>query len=78
MTQIGHVSFCEHVLHSKDKHRITKSQYKATDEAKRLRKRARRKRKGLEDKHHEKEGPMYAPGGFDAGEPGLSKCPCSK
>ncbi len=33
----------------------------------------RRKRKGLEDKNAQKEGEMYTPGGFDAGEPGPSK-----
>ena len=53
--------------------RIAKSKYKASKRGIKLRKRARKKRKGLADKHKEKEGPMYVPGGFDGSEPGPSK-----
>ena len=70
--------FCGQVLRRKDKRRVQGSQYKATEAAKKLRKRARRKRKGLQDKEHEKEGPMYAPGAFDNEQPGPSKRPRGK
>ena len=31
----------------------------------------------IDDQYQEREGPMYIPGGFDSGEPGPSKCPCT-
>ena len=39
----------------------------------RLRRAARRKRKGLDDKRTQKEGVMYTPGAFDCDLPGPSK-----
>ena len=53
---------CGQVLWRKDKRHIQGSQYKATEAATKLRKRARRKRKGLQDK----EGLIYAPGAESA------------
>ena len=57
--------FCRRLLRRRDRLRIYKSRYKASPHGKALRKRARKKRKGLEDKDKDKEGPMYVPGGFD-------------
>ena len=76
--QLETSTFCDHTLTQKDKQRISNSRYKCTEAAKRLRKRARRKRKGLDDRHQEREGPMYIPGGFDSGEPGPSKRLCTR
>ena len=67
---------CQHYLQSKDLQRITGSKYKASETAKQLQSKARRKRKGLDDKHQGTEGVMYAPGAFDApadDAPGPSK-----
>ena len=50
-------TFCDHTPTQKDKQCISNSRYKCTEAAKRLRKRARRKRKGLDDRHQEREGP---------------------
>ena len=47
-----------------------------SEKGKKQRRAARRKRKGFEDKHKEKEGVMYASGAFDlddGGAPGPSK-----
>ena len=41
--------------------------------AKKLRKLARRKRKGLDNQHQQREGVVYAAGAFDSDEPGPSK-----
>ena len=62
-------------LKKKDKKRLAESEYKSIEGAKKLRRFARRKRKGLDDKHHEREGVVYAPGAFDTGDtgPGPSK-----
>ena len=69
--------FCDHHLKRKDAQRIRGSKYKSSRRAKELRRASRRKRKGLDDKRQEKEGPMYMPGAFDCGEPGPSKRPRS-
>ena len=69
--------FCDHHLKRKDAQRIQGSKYKSSRRAKELRRASRRKRKGLDDKRQEKEGPMYMPGAFDCGEPGPSKRPRS-
>ena len=62
-----------HYLLDKDIKRIEKTRYKTSEEGKRLRRAARRKRKGLDDKSVQSEDVMYASGAFDAGEPGPSK-----
>ena len=64
-------------LKRKDIKRLGSSEYKSTDEAKKLRRIARRRRKGLDDRHKQGEGVMYAAGAFDAGQPGPSKRPRS-
>ena len=48
------------------------SALKSSERGKAFRKRARKKRKGIEDKNKEREGPVYVPGGFDC-DPGPSK-----
>ena len=79
LTSVGHhlglesTPLCEHFLLDKDIKRIEKSKYKASEEGKRLRRAARRKRKGLDDKCAQSEDIMYAPGALDAGEPRPSK-----
>ena len=60
-------------LKRKDIKRLGSSEYKATDEAKKLRRLARRRRKGQDDRHEQGEGVMYAAGAFDAGQPGPSR-----
>ena len=67
--------FCKQTLRRKDKLRIQKAKYKSSERGRTLWKKARKKRKGLEDKNKEKEGPMYmyVAGGFDC-EPGPSTC----
>lgn len=66
---------CQTVLRSKDYSRIKKSDYKASDRYKKLRKASRAKRKGFEDKHEEEEGVVYSAGAFDTDVvgPGPSK-----
>lgn len=54
-------------LKRKDTVRLTKYEYKATGEAKKLRRRSRRRRKGIADSNEQREGVMYAAGAFDAG-----------
>ena len=78
--QLETSKFCDRTPSQKDKKRINNSRYKFTEVAKNLRKRVRWKRKGLDDQHQEREGPMYIPGGFDSGEHGPSKHPftCTK
>ncbi|CAI8031462.1 hypothetical protein GBAR_LOCUS17853, partial [Geodia barretti] len=49
-------------LKRKDIKRLGSSEYKSTDEAKKLRRIARRRRKGLDDRHKQGEGVMYAAG----------------
>ena len=66
---------CRDFLQAKDLRRIEKSKYKNSARAKYLRRKARRRRKGLEDTHQQREGPMYSPGAFDTDIPGPSKCP---
>ena len=63
-------SLCTHFLNSKDVKRIQKSKYKNTERAKYLRRAARRKRKGFDDKHQQKEGVICA---FGDNTPGPSK-----
>lgn len=57
--------FCRQSLRKKDRLHVQRSKYKSSDHGNKLRKRARRKKKGIEDVDKQKEGPMYAPGGFD-------------
>lgn len=60
-------------LRRKDLRRLKLSVYKLSDSAKKLRKRRKRIRKGLEDQHAAREGVVYAAGAFDAGDdPGPS------
>lgn len=67
-------SFCRHLLRKRDRLRVYKSKYKSSERGKAFRRRARKKRKGIEDREKEREGPVYVPGGFDC-EPGPSKQP---
>ena len=62
-------------LKGKDIKRLRESQYKDSEDAKKLSRLARRKRKGLDDRHQQREGIVYAAGAFDAddGDPGPSK-----
>ena len=62
----------QHYLKKKDLRRIRDSKYKMSETGKKHR-RAARRRKGLDDKHKEKEGVMYASGAFDLDAPGPSK-----
>ena len=49
--------------------RVKKARYRATERAKLLRRKSRR-RKDLQDKDHQTEGgAMYAPGAFDGDQP---------
>ena len=64
--QLCPTPFCETYLKHKDSQKIKRSLYKSTDDTKKRRV-ARKKRKGLEDKHARKEGVMYAPGEFFGG-----------
>ena len=57
-------------LKRKDLIRVKESEYKVSEGAKKL---ARRKRKGLDDNHQQREGVVYAAGAFDNGGPGPSK-----
>ena len=59
---------------SKDASRIQKSKYKNSYRVKYLRRAARRKRKGFQDKPRQSEGVMYASGAFGDDTPGPSKC----
>ena len=60
-------------LRKKDLKRLKKSEYNMSEGGKKLRRLARRKRKGLDDHHQQREGVVYAAGAFDSGEPGSSK-----
>ena len=60
-------------LKRKDIKRIKKSKYKSSECAMKLRRLARRKRKGLDDKTKSKEGVVYAAGAFGGDGPGPSK-----
>ena len=42
-----------------------------SEHGKAIRRRARKRRKGFDDREQEREGPMYVPGGFDD-QPGPS------
>ena len=64
---------CKHFLQAKDIKRIEKSKYKNSDRAKYLRRAARRKRKGFDDRHQQQEGVMYSSGAFGNDVPGPSK-----
>jgi hypothetical protein len=64
--------FCRHVLRKRDRLRVQKSKYKSSERGKAFRRRARKKRKGIEDRNKDREGPVYVPGGFDC-DPGPSK-----
>lgn len=74
--ELNPTAMCTHFLNYKDTKRIQKSKYKNSVRAKYLRRRARRKRKGFDDKHRQNEGVMYASGAFGGDDtPGPSKCP---
>ena len=66
---------CEILLQLKDLQRTEKADYKASEHYKHLRKTARAKRKGYEDKNQEEEGVMYSSGAFNIPDlqPGPSK-----
>ena len=64
---------CTRFLRRKDRHRRLSSQYKCSDRAKILRRRARERRKGLGDALRHREGVMYAPGACDSEEPSQAK-----
>ena len=66
---------CKHYLLEKDLKRVQKSKYKSSEGGKKLRRLARRKRKGLQDKTEQSEDVMNAAGAFDTGDPGPSKRP---
>ena len=57
--QLTSSRFCKYTFKRKDLLRIQKAKYKCNERGRILRKKARRKRKGLEDRDKEKEGPMY-------------------
>ena len=57
----------------KDLKRLKKSEYSASRWAKKLRRLARRKRKGLDDHHQHWEEVVYATGAFDRGSSKVSK-----
>ena len=59
---------CKVQLQLKDLQRVEKADYKASGHYKHLRKTARAKRKGYEDKNQEEEGVMYSSGAFDIPE----------
>ena len=64
----------QHHLRKKDYKRLSRSKYGKSEEAKKHRRAARKKRKGLEDKTKQKEGIVYAAGAFGADDnPGPSK-----
>lgn len=65
-------NLAQEYLKQKDRKRLAESQYKNTERAKNPRQLARRKCKGLDDKHQQKERVV---GAFDAGDtdPGPSK-----
>ena len=56
---------CKVQFQQKDLQRIEKADYKASEHCKHLRKAARAKRKGYEDKNQEEDGIMYSSGAFD-------------
>ena len=62
-------------LQRKDIAHVKKARYRASVKARLLRRKSRRRRKGLNDKHHASEGVMYSPGGFDSNQPGPSSQP---
>ena len=66
---------CKVLLQQKDLQRIERADYKSSEHYKTLRKTARAKRKGFEDKNLEEEGTMYSSGAFDIPDlqPGPSK-----
>ena len=62
--------FCTSFL---NKRRVKAGGYRNTDDAKKNMRAARRRRKGLDDKHTEREGVTYSSGAFVGDEPGPSK-----
>ena len=62
-------------LQRKDIACVKKARYRASVKSRLLRRKSRRRRKGLNDKHHTTEGVMYSPGGFDSSQPGPSSQP---
>ena len=65
-------------LLEKEGHKETGQQWvQVNRRSQKLRRLARRRRKGLDDRHEQGEGVMYAAGTFDAGQPGPSKRPRS-
>ena len=60
------------VLKARDLKRLQSSQYKATGNAKVLRRKARRRKKALSDRRKRQEGVMYSSGLFDTTLPGPS------
>ena len=68
---------CLFLLQEKDVRRVQKSKYKDSGHYKAMRRTARAKRKGFEDKYQDEEGILYSAGGFDVdgSTPGPSKRP---
>ena len=62
----SHLLYVSFSCKKKDLKRLEKSEYKASDHYKSLRRKARAKRKGFDDKAYEDEGTMYQAGGFDS------------
>ena len=60
------------ILKSRDQKSLKSSKYKASDKAKQLRRKARRRKKALSDKRQRQEGVMYSSGSFDTSIPGPS------
>lgn len=56
----------QNVFRNRGRKRVSRSVYKQSDQGQKLRKAARRKRKGFEDAEQETEGIMYSSGAFDA------------
>ena len=73
--QLRPTALAKTFLKKKDVKRVVESEYKASEGTKSRRKLARKKRKGLDDQHQQREGIVYAAGAFDTGdsEPGPSK-----
>ena len=63
--------FCRHVLRKRDRLCLYKLKYRSSEHGKMLRRKVRKKRKGIQDRDKEGVGPLYMPGRFDC-EPGPS------
>ena len=71
--QLDPSPICTLFLKQKDAKRVKSSLYKGTEDAKKKRRAVRQKRKGLDDKHPQKEGAVYSAGTFVSDEPGPNK-----